>query len=115
MNAGGQLVACIAVVALLAVQFSGLHLHTSEPDESHIVHVHDAHNDGHDHGADTGDSVMQLILLWSKLATALAAVAPTLLMAVWLLAMLCVAGRPRARDPASIRWRPPLRAPPATH
>jgi hypothetical protein len=114
MKPGFVKLAVVALTAMLALQISGAHLHSGDPDgTAHAMHVHDVHNDHHDHADDNGVSLLQLILLWSKLAAALPAVLAGMLVTLW--AWFAAAPEPPQANLAAgpLRWRPPLRAPPA--
>lgn len=108
-------IVAVAVLALLMMQFSGLHLHASNLDDSaalHGSHVHDVESDGHDHTADVDVSIIDLGIVWSKIMPVLMAILPTALGIVWVLHTLLSA--PTTPFPICRRTnrRPPLRAPP---
>ncbi|MEE4185693.1 MAG: hypothetical protein V2J12_07995 [Gammaproteobacteria bacterium] len=115
MKPGFVQLAVVALIAMLALQISGAHLHSADPDGgAHAMHVHDVHNDHHDHADDSGVSLLQLILLWSKLVAALPAAVAGILITLWVW-FAAVAEPPRPPLAAGpLRWRPPLRAPPAS-
>lgn len=114
MKTGFVQLAAIALIAMLGLQISGAHLHSGDADGgAHAMHVHDAHNDHHDHADDSGVSLLQLILLWSKLAATLPAIWAVALLAFWVWLPASADHRQPAMATGPLRWRPPLRAPPA--
>jgi hypothetical protein len=101
-------------LSLLAMQVSGLHLHTNLEGSGglHGTHAHAVDRDGHDHEADTDVSFLELAAGWVKTI-------PFLLLFIAIFLAVVSDGR---RVWAAItktfqqrrysHWRPPLRAPP---
>ena len=125
-----------ACLSLVAVQFSGLHMHVGSqgyagpPEGTHVhgqpahhhgdvVHQHEsvvpgdhAHPVGEDHTGDLDVSIVKFGTVVSKLLLYVMALGLLLLMVLRLtdtIARRNSAPRPMARHE---RWRPPLRAPP---
>ena len=101
-------------LSLLALQVSGMHLHTTleGAGELHGTHVHDADPDEHDHQSDVDIGYLEYASSWAKPV-------PFLFFAITLFVFFAAAIR-RAWIPFHtlfhfgnhLRWRPPLRAPP---
>ncbi|HNP35401.1 MAG TPA: hypothetical protein PKK10_06075 [Woeseiaceae bacterium] len=107
----------LAVVALLLMQFSGLHLHAGDLGDGaalHGTHVHDVGSDGHDHTADVDVSLIDFGIVWSKIMPVLMAILPVALAIVWVLHTLWPPPTTLIPLRRRSRWRPPLRAPPLT-
>lgn len=101
-------------LCLLALQVSGMHLHTSQngAGELHATHVHGADPDGQNHAADVDLSYLEYATSWVKPM-------PVLLFAVVLFVFFSNSTqrawgplRKNFRPYNHLRWRPPLRAPP---
>jgi hypothetical protein len=105
----------VLCLCLLALQVSGLHLHTNVTESGgvHGTHVHPADFDGNGHETDTDVSFMDASGRWIKpipflflfIATVFTMV--TYRKQVWV--PIAITFHPSRHD----RWRPPLRAPPA--
>jgi hypothetical protein len=104
----------ILCFCLLAMQVSGLHLHTGLEGNGgiHATHIHAADPDGNGHEGDSDVSFFEVFTRWMKpipflflfIATAFALV--TYGKQVWV--PIAKTFRPSRHS----RWRPPLRAPP---
>ena len=108
-------IVAFAGVAMLLMQFSGLHLHAGDHVDDaalHGAHVHDVGPDGHDHTADVDVSLIDYGIVWSKIMPVLMAILPTALAIVWVLHTLWPPPIPLIPLRRRSRWRPPLRAPP---
>jgi hypothetical protein len=99
---------------LLAMQLSGLHLHTDlkGSGDLHGNHIHVVDPDGHGHESDADVSFMELFRGWVK---------PILFLLLFVVAYFSIvfcAGRVWVPITKAfylyhyLRWRPPLRAPP---
>ena len=119
MRSAPTIIVALACMALLVVQFSGLHLHASSADHEMDVHAavmpaHDA--DGHEHTAHSQIDVSltdAAVLKDAKIK--LPFIAALLFAALFLsvvLQRLPRAPRYLAGLSRKARWRPPLRAPP---
>lgn len=110
-----SLILVCVCVALLLIQFSGLHQHVGTQgvySDTHGTHMHDFDAGGHDHDTNIDVAFFELSVTWSKIAPFLIALLAVLFFtsrttrsvtfphSQWL--------KPRKRS----YWRPPLRAPP---
>lgn len=94
---------------------SGLHLHVNlQGDDAglHPTHVHQSDPDGHGHAADTDVSVFELGMSWTKVMVFLLPIAFALLGIIWLVQSFLPPPFTGIALQRTVRWRPPLRAPP---
>ena len=107
----------LVFAGLLSSQAVGLHLHVNAHSESgglHASHVHHADPDGHDHSDDIDVSLFEFGAAWSKILALPMPCVALLLATVWLVQGCSPAPAPVLSTRRRSRWRPPLRAPPAT-
>ncbi len=117
MHRAPAIVAAVICVALLSVQLSGLHMHINlqgDDGEPHTTHVHESDPDGDDHSDDIEVSVFELGSAWAKVMVFIMPVAVVLLGITWLVQAPWPFLVQRLTLKRSARWRPPLRAPPAS-
>ncbi len=113
------LIAIFACAAVISLQFSGLHLHASSKSHTaglHGAHIHQAETTthGHEHDADRDVTLFEVLTGSAKHMPFLVALLTVLLFTGILsntfgLPVMRVVFQSRRQ-----RWRPPLRAPPAT-
>lgn len=107
-------------LALLFLQWSGMHYHVSTDEhasELHIGHLHelDLENHGHDHDSDFDVSLFELTANWFKQIQN--AIIFTLALILFVTSTIVVSP-PSFRNTLYQRhtyWRPVLRGPPALH
>lgn len=109
------LVVAVAV-SLLAAQLSGLHMHVDAhgyAGSPHATHVHKSGAGTHDHGKETDVKAIDLGTVGSKHLFFLVAVVLTMTLLSSVVRRLTPIVARRMSPGRRLRWRPPLRAPPA--
>jgi len=115
MNRTAGLLALFAVLSLLGLQLSGLHMHVDDHGYSgapHGTHVHDSDTDPHDHEHETDVTIVELGTIASKHFLFLIAAAFSLAMRFSVSRGLAPIHEPPISAGRRTRLRPPLRAPP---
>jgi len=107
----------LACICMLALQFSGLHLHVGTADdraEMHGTHLHQAVllAQDHDHSTEVDVELLeQFARHWSKVIALISQVI-LLIMAVWILRPTWSPPLKSGKTGRRLHWRPLLRAPP---
>ncbi len=118
MRKNAFLILIIASLSLLSMQFGGSHWHFDNHGQNaglHGTHIHQADQPGHDHGSERDVSGLEKPgVTWSKLMTQLFSVPSLLLLVLCLAEKLLPIPFLSQKPGRQLRWRPPLRAPPAT-
>jgi hypothetical protein len=115
MNRMAGLLALIAVLSLLGLQLSGLHMHVDDHGYSgapHGTHVHEGSTDPHDHEHETDVTIVELGTIASKHFLFLIAVSFSLMTLFSVSRRLAPIHEPPIVAGRRVRWRPLLRAPP---
>jgi len=106
----------LAYLGLVGAQLSGLHMHVDDHGYSgapHAAHSHAGGNDPHDHEHETDVKAVDLGTIASKHLVFLIAVALAIVMLVDAVRRLAPTHVPMLAAGRRLRWRPPLRGPPA--
>ena len=115
MNRMAGLLSLIAILSLLGLQLSGLHMHVDDHGYSgapHGTHVHEGGTDPHDHEHETDVTIVELGTIASKHFLFLIAVGLSLVTLFSVSRRLEPIHEPIISTWRRVRWRPLLRAPP---
>lgn len=106
----------LACLGLVGAQLSGLHMHVDDRGYSgapHAAHSHAGSQDPHDHEHETDVKAVDFGTIASKHLLFLTAVALTIVMLFDAVRRLAPTHSAVIQSGQRLRWRPPLRAPPA--
>jgi hypothetical protein len=106
----------LACLGLVGAQLSGLHMHVDDHGYSgapHAAHSHAGGDDPHDHEHETDVKAVDFGTIASKHLVFLIAVALAIVMLVDAVRRLAPTHVPMLAAGRRLRWRPPLRGPPA--
>ncbi|MEQ8206919.1 MAG: hypothetical protein RIA65_12135 [Woeseia sp.] len=119
MNRSAAALVLLACTALLALQFSGLHLHLhalngGDASEENVAHLHVAvpDLDEHEYDADVDVSLFELGSTAQKSMPFIVAIAAAILLLLWVYKVSWPVPVNSFRFMCRPRWRPLLRAPP---